>query len=64
MCAYLYILVKNQLFGIIIVVVRICMLFLTNTHLRESMKRGVYVDGLSEHIVSSAKEAYQVSLIT
>ncbi|XP_065913181.1 kinesin-like protein KIF15-B isoform X2 [Dysidea avara] len=29
-------------------------------HLRESMKRGVYVDGLSEHIVSSAKEAYQV----
>ena len=24
------------------------------------MKRGVYVDGLSEHIVTSAKEAYQV----
>ena len=35
-------------------------LSLTNTHLRESMKRGVYVDGLSEHIVTSAKEAYQV----
>jgi len=31
-------------------------------HLRESMKRGVYVDGLSEHIVSSAKEAYQVKI--
>ena len=36
--------------------------FLTNSHLRESMKRGVYVDGLSEHIVTSAKEAYQVIL--
>ena len=35
-------------------------LSLTNTHLRESMKRGVYVDGLSEHIVTSAREAYQV----
>lgn len=29
-------------------------------HLRENMKRGVYVDGVTETSVSSAKDAYQV----
>ena len=29
-------------------------------HLRENMKHGVYVDGLTESSVQSAKEAYQV----
>lgn len=29
-------------------------------HLRENMKHGVYVDGISETSVSSAKDAYQV----
>ncbi|KAL5466847.1 hypothetical protein EMCRGX_G030998 [Ephydatia muelleri] len=28
-------------------------------HLRENMKRGVYVDGLTEQSISSAKDAYQ-----
>jgi kinesin family protein 15 len=32
----------------------------TGLHLRENIKRGVYVDGLSEETVSSAKEAYDV----
>ena len=32
-------------------------------HLRENIKRGVYVDGLSEQTVSSAKEAYDVSVL-
>ena len=32
-------------------------------HLRENIKRGVYVDGLSEQTVSSAKEAYDVSAL-
>lgn len=29
-------------------------------HLRENMKHGVYVDGLTETSISSAREAYQV----
>jgi len=32
----------------------------TGLHLRENMKHGVYVDGLSEVGVASAREAYQV----
>ena len=35
----------------------------TGLHLRENIKRGVYVDGLSEETVSSAKEAYDVSVL-
>lgn len=31
-----------------------------NLSLRESMKKGVYVDGLAEKVVTSASEAYQV----
>ena len=33
-------------------------------HLRENMKRGVYVDGLTEQSISSARDAYQVSRST
>lgn len=29
-------------------------------NLRENIKRGVYVDGLTEHSVSSARDAYEV----
>ena len=32
-------------------------------HLRENMKRGVYVDGLVEQVVSSAVEAYEVGVV-
>jgi kinesin family protein 15 len=32
----------------------------SNLHLRESITRGVYVDGLSEEVVTSAVETYQV----
>ena len=31
------------------------------SNLRENIKRGVYVDGLIEEVVTSAAEAYQVS---
>ena len=31
-------------------------------HLRESIKKGVYVDGLAEIVVTSASEAYGVSV--
>lgn len=33
----------------------------TATHLRENMSRGVYVDGLTEQSISSARDAYQVT---
>ena len=32
------------------------------THLRENMKRGVYVDGIIEQVVSTAVEAYKVGV--
>ena len=33
-------------------------------HLRENIKLGVYVDGLTEHSVSSARDSYEVVLPT
>ena len=30
-------------------------------HLRENMSRGVYVDGLTEQSIASARDAYQVT---
>ena len=39
-----------------------CVLFLNSwSHLRENIKHGVYVDGLTEQSVSSARDAYEVS---
>lgn len=36
--------------------------FLTTfSHLRENMSRGVYVDGLTEQNICSARDAYQVT---
>ena len=32
----------------------------TSLHLRESLKTGVYVSGLSEQVVNDASEAYEV----
>ncbi len=32
-------------------------------HLRENMKRGVYVDGLIDQVVSTAAEANEVSVV-
>lgn len=37
---------------------------LSGLHLREDMKRGVYVNGLSEHVATNPLEAYQVSVLT
>ena len=34
------------------------------SHLRESIQRGVYVDGLLEQVVTSAADAYHVSSST
>ena len=34
----------------------------SNLQLRESMKKGVFVDGLMEHVVTSPSEAYQVGV--
>ena len=32
----------------------------TNLQLREGIKRGVFVDGLTEHVVTTPVEAYEV----
>ena len=39
----------------------ILFLTLVGSHLRESIQRGVYVDGLLEQVVTSATDAYHVS---
>ena len=40
-----------------------CILIFLNlaSHLRESIQRGVYVDGLLEQVVTTAADAYHVS---
>ena len=42
------------------VYINVLSLTLCHVHLRESISKGVYVDGLIEVVVNSATEAYQV----